>query len=317
MVYALQYLREKADASGNGEQEGFETGVYAYETVKLLEDDIRAILEKRQIDACADWQALGGELAEREIPDFDLESLENEYLSAAPEEKDGTLLGAFFLAALAQKSMVTNKIFLSGNLLAGWSVDFREKGFRGIRDFRRLAKELSKKDDIDIFLDALPHDHFDENQLHAFILSGMKDYDRCDITNIDMHHDMFNDNEELDCGNWVSHIKKTIPESNIKWIANPISLEAYGLDKLPIEYDFESIKNKKFDLIFICRSDIWSPPHLDKYFNMIVEQVRMHFDSMFTQEEVLEPRDIKDAVNSIREMNKQMLSEFNQRKANK
>ena len=146
MVYALQYLREKADASGNGEQEGFETGVYAYETVKLLEDDIRAILEKRQIDACADWQALGGELAEREIPDFDLESLENEYLSAAPEEKDGTLLGAFFLAALAQKSMVTNKIFRSGNLLAGWSVDFREKGFRGIKDFRKLIEEAKKED---------------------------------------------------------------------------------------------------------------------------------------------------------------------------
>ena len=51
----------------------------------------------------------------------------------------------------------------------------------GVRtpELRRLAKELSKKDDIDIFLDALPHDHFDENQLHAFILSGMKDYDRC------------------------------------------------------------------------------------------------------------------------------------------
>ena len=145
MVYALQYLREKADASGDGEPGDFETGVYAYETVKLLEDDIRTILEKRQTDACADWQALGGELAEREIPDFDLESLENEYLSAAPEEKDGTLLGAFFLAALAQKSMVTNKIFRSGNLLAGWSVDFREKGFRGIKDFRKLVEAARKE----------------------------------------------------------------------------------------------------------------------------------------------------------------------------
>ena len=145
MVYALQYLREKADASGDGEQGGFETGIYAYETVKLLEDRIHAILEKRQIDACAEWQALGGELAEREIPDFDLAGLEKEYLSAAPEEKDGTLLGAFFLAALAQKSMVTNKIFRSGNLLAGWSVDFREKGFRGIKDFRKLVEKAGKE----------------------------------------------------------------------------------------------------------------------------------------------------------------------------
>ena len=51
----------------------------------------------------------------------------------------------------------------------------------GVRtpELRKLAKELSKKEDIDAFLDALPHDYFDENQLHAFILSGMKDYDRC------------------------------------------------------------------------------------------------------------------------------------------
>ncbi len=40
---------------------------------------------------------------------------------------------------------------------------------------RTLAKELSKREDIGRFLDSLPHKHFEENQLHAFILSGMKD----------------------------------------------------------------------------------------------------------------------------------------------
>ena len=51
----------------------------------------------------------------------------------------------------------------------------------GVRtpELRKLAKELSKRDDIDAFLETLPHDHFDENQLHAFILSGMKDYTKC------------------------------------------------------------------------------------------------------------------------------------------
>ena len=40
---------------------------------------------------------------------------------------------------------------------------------------RALAKELSKREDIGQFLDSLPHKYFEENQLHAFILSGMKD----------------------------------------------------------------------------------------------------------------------------------------------
>ena len=51
----------------------------------------------------------------------------------------------------------------------------------GIRTpaLRNYAKELAKRDDVDDFLHALPHDLFDENQLHAFILSELKDYERC------------------------------------------------------------------------------------------------------------------------------------------
>ncbi|MBP5761535.1 MAG: DNA alkylation repair protein [Lachnospiraceae bacterium] len=44
---------------------------------------------------------------------------------------------------------------------------------------RDLAKELLKAYDCSLFLDDLPHKYFDEDQLHAFILSGMKDYDEC------------------------------------------------------------------------------------------------------------------------------------------
>jgi len=51
----------------------------------------------------------------------------------------------------------------------------------GVRtpELRKLAKELAKREDIGEFLDVLPHDYFDENQLHAFILSEMKDYELC------------------------------------------------------------------------------------------------------------------------------------------
>ena len=51
----------------------------------------------------------------------------------------------------------------------------------GVRtpELRKLAKELVKREDIKCFLEALPHGFFDENQLHAFILSAMKDYDLC------------------------------------------------------------------------------------------------------------------------------------------
>ena len=51
----------------------------------------------------------------------------------------------------------------------------------GVRtpQLRKYAGQVLKRDDIQDFLDDIPHKYFDENQLHAFILSGMKDYGRC------------------------------------------------------------------------------------------------------------------------------------------
>lgn len=44
---------------------------------------------------------------------------------------------------------------------------------------RDLAKQLAKREDIDEFLTSLPHRFFEENQLHAFIISEMKNYTEC------------------------------------------------------------------------------------------------------------------------------------------
>lgn len=51
----------------------------------------------------------------------------------------------------------------------------------GVRtpELRKLAKSLEGEKDIQIFLKDLPHSYFDENQLHAFLISGIKDYDVC------------------------------------------------------------------------------------------------------------------------------------------
>ena len=46
-------------------------------------------------------------------------------------------------------------------------------------ELRKLSKELAKREDIREFLNDLPHQYFDENQLHAFILSGEKDFEKC------------------------------------------------------------------------------------------------------------------------------------------
>ena len=51
----------------------------------------------------------------------------------------------------------------------------------GVRtpDLRKIAKQMVKREDIGEFLENLPHEFFDENQVHAFVISELKDYGRC------------------------------------------------------------------------------------------------------------------------------------------
>ena len=51
----------------------------------------------------------------------------------------------------------------------------------GVRtpELRKLAKQLSRGQEGSAFLGDLPHAYFDENQLHAFMVSEIKDYPAC------------------------------------------------------------------------------------------------------------------------------------------
>ena len=51
----------------------------------------------------------------------------------------------------------------------------------GVRtpELRKYGRELRKRTDAGVFLRDLPHGYFDENQLHAFIISETKDFNDC------------------------------------------------------------------------------------------------------------------------------------------
>lgn len=57
----------------------------------------------------------------------------------------------------------------------------KESMIIGVRTpkLRSYAKTLIKDNNYENFLNDLPHKYFDENQLHAFIISEIKDYDTC------------------------------------------------------------------------------------------------------------------------------------------
>lgn len=151
-------------------------------------------------------------------------------------------------------------------------------------------------------------------QSHIHIYDFIKDhfakgnYDGCRIVNVDMHHDCFNDNPEIDCGNWVSHIMNDIPDCQVSWIANKSSEETYGLKSLKnvVSYDFDAIMKAKFDLIFLCRSDTWTPPHLDPYFDELYHILIDNFDSTMVDSQITEPRDFEEIKTNANEYRKQI-----------
>ena len=51
----------------------------------------------------------------------------------------------------------------------------------GVRtpELKALAKEMLKSGEYRYFLKELPHKYFEENQLHAFVLSGIRDLEEC------------------------------------------------------------------------------------------------------------------------------------------
>ena len=162
MIYALRYLR--------GDNPSFETDTYDVAAVSPYAKEIWAILRRRQLDASADWKAFGEKLSGRTIGDFDIGAYQKEYVDAEKGSKGNTFLGKFFLAALTQKSMVTNRIHSSGNSLAGISIDFNEKGFGGMADFASIleARADSAVEEItDGLLDQRSAEEFDSGGLKA------------------------------------------------------------------------------------------------------------------------------------------------------
>ena len=128
------------------------------------------------------------------------------------------------------------------------------------------------------------------------------DYDSVEVVNIDMHHDMYNQNPDVDCGNWLSHLVDDVENCDVTWVANKVSKKAYGMSKALeecVEFDLSVLDNKEFDLIFLCRSDNWLPPHLDKDFEDLYYYVLELFGGARVDQQITECREYKDLVSQI------------------
>ena len=130
---------------------------------------------------------------------------------------------------------------------------------------RSLAKELSKRKDIDTFLNDLPHRYFEENQLHAFILSGMKDADKAfELTDKFLPYvDNWATCDQMSPKIFKKH-RDLLLEYTDKWIKSDLTyVKRFGIGMLMEHFLDEDFKTSYLTKVSKIRSD-------EYYVNMMI-----------------------------------------------
>ena len=139
---------------------------------------------------------------------------------------------------------------------------------------------------------------------YGLVLDCLADGELAEIVNLDFHHDLANENPGLDCGNWVGRLILSGRTSGklLSWVHNPASFPMYGIrTKAKDEFSatmhmidggtsMRALAGQQFDMVFLARSDAWTPPHLDGEFAALVCWMRERFPGMRVYDGVDIPR---------------------------
>ena len=130
---------------------------------------------------------------------------------------------------------------------------------------RAYAKQLIKTDDVSEFLHNLPHRYFDENQLHAFIISELKDFDAClaEVNRFLPYVDNWATCDQLSPNVFKKH-KPELLESIGGWIAsNETYTMRFGIGMLLEHYLDEAFDPAYPKMVAAVKSD-------EYYINMMI-----------------------------------------------
>ncbi len=109
---------------------------------------------------------------------------------------------------------------------AGLIPNVPKKKFIGVRtpELRAYAKILKKEGLADRFLDSLPHAYFEENQIHAFLISELKDYEEalCRLEEFLPYIDNWATCDQLRPGAFKKNQDRLLPSVR-KWIHSDLT----------------------------------------------------------------------------------------------
>ena len=137
----------------------------------------------------------------------------------------------------------------------------------GVRtpELRTFAKKLVKDEDIASFITSLPHQNFDEDQLHAFVISLEKDFDKC-IAEIEAFLPFINN--WATCDQLSPKVFKKEPEKLLPYIytwikSDKVYTVRFAIGMLMQHYLDERFNPKYADMVAAVRTE-------EYYINMMI-----------------------------------------------
>lgn len=130
---------------------------------------------------------------------------------------------------------------------------------------RKFAKEFAKAEDIDDFLTALPHKYYDENNLHGFIISECKYYEKT-IKYLDEFLPYVNNWATCDLLKPKSFRKnkELLKADALRWISSDLTYtKRFGIETVMSHFLDEDFDESFLSVIADIRSD-------EYYINMMV-----------------------------------------------
>ena len=137
----------------------------------------------------------------------------------------------------------------------------------GVRtpELKRLARELFGSEIANKFIETLPHTYFDENQLHAFLISSIKDYQTClkEVERFLPYIDNWGTCDQLSPKVFNKH-KDELIVSIKKWLKSKHTYTVrFAIGMLMQHYLDDSFKKEYMDLVASIKSD-------EYYINMMI-----------------------------------------------
>lgn len=118
---------------------------------------------------------------------------------------------------------------------------------------------------------------------YDFVMENTEDNEEFEVYNIDYHHDLYNyrtGKERVNCGNWGTILREDNPNMKYVWVkkedSDIFTIGNFEVDAETISFEeflsrFDNDIAGNFDYLYLCRSAMWSPPHLDNEFIKVVD----------------------------------------------